>query len=76
MIVFGSTFLVLLATGLYFVPQLGLFGPDTTLTDAEIIRHSRNWVGFNAVRLVLLIGLLYYALSTLARMAARRDAIV
>lgn len=76
MIVFGAAVLVLLATGLYFVPQLGLFAPGTTLTDAEIIRHSRNWVAFNALRLVVLIGLLYYALSTLSRMAARRDATV
>jgi hypothetical protein len=76
MIVFGGTFLVLLATGTYFVPQLGLFGPDTTLSDADIIKHSKNWVGFNAVRLVVLIALFYSALSTLARMAARRDAIV
>ena len=76
MVVFGGTFLVLLATGLYFVPQLGLFRPDTTLSDAEIIKYSRDWIGYNAVRLVVLITLFYYALSTLARLAARRDATV
>jgi hypothetical protein len=76
MIIFGGMFVVLLATGIYFVPQLGLFGPDTTLTDADIIRHSKDWIRYNAVRLVVLIALFYYALSTLARMSARRDATV
>ncbi len=76
MIIYGGMFLVLLATGLYFVPQLGLFGPETTLSDADIIRHSKDWIRYNAVRLVVLTALFYYALSTLARMAARRHATV
>ncbi len=70
-LIFGGVLLVLLVTGLYFVPRLGLFEPDTTLSDAEIISYSRDWIRYNAVRLVILIALFYYALSTLARMASR-----
>jgi hypothetical protein len=59
---------VLAVTGVYFVPQLGIMA-DPAITDADLLRHSKDWIRFNAVRIVFLVGLFYSAVSTLARMS-------
>ena len=67
----AGTIVVLAATGLYFVPQLMLiFSRTESLNDAQLIAASRAWVIWNAVRIVFLLGLLYYGLVALSRMAA------
>lgn len=66
----GGTALILAATLAWFVPELGRMFGDPPMTGAELVDHSRTWIGLNAVRIVLLIGLFYHALGTLGRMAA------
>ena len=69
----AGALLVLLATGLYFVPRLGtIFGQTATLTDAQIIAYSNQWILLNAIRLVVLLALLYTALVGLGQMCQRR----
>ncbi len=62
---------VLVATMAWFVPTLGvLFGPGAAdLSDERIISLSRLWTGLNLVRIVILVGVLYYGLIILGRMA-------
>ena len=68
-VVFG-TFVLLAATGLYFVPQLVLmFQRTASLSDAQLIAASRAWVLWNLVRIAVLLGLLYYGLVGLPRMS-------
>ena len=64
-----ATVLVLAATGLYFVPRLILiFFKTDLLTDAQIIAASRAWILWNWVRIVYVLGVLYYALAAAAKM--------
>ncbi|MDZ4685404.1 MAG: hypothetical protein SH850_10110 [Planctomycetaceae bacterium] len=68
MAVLVSAVMVLAVTGVYFVPQLGRMA-DPALPDADLLRYSKDWIRFNAARIVFLIGLFYFAVSTLARMS-------
>ena len=69
----GGTLLVLLATALYFVPRLiTIFERTATLTDAQIIAYSNQWILFNAIRLLILFVLLYVALLALGDMGRGR----
>jgi hypothetical protein len=63
-----SAVVVLAVTGAYFVPQLGVMA-DPTITDADLLRYSKDWIRYNAARICFLVGLFYFALSTLARMS-------
>ena len=66
--IFGAV-VILLATGFYFVPRLiTIFERTTTLTDAQIIAYSNQWILFNAIRLVALVALLYASLLGLGQM--------
>lgn len=66
MVVLICAVVVLGVTGVYFVPQLGVMA-DPSLPDADLIRYSKDWIRYNAVRIVFLVGLFYYALTTLRR---------
>ena len=69
LIILSVTVVILIATGVYFVPRLILiFERTATLTDAQLIDLSRAWVRWNVLRIVVLIGLLYYGLVALGRM--------
>lgn len=74
LVAIGGTALVLVATLAWFVPQLGaMFGEGRTMTDAELIGASHMWIILNAVRQVILVILLWYALLALGRFGTRRD---
>lgn len=68
MVILASAVVVLAATGVYFVPQLGVMN-DPALTDGDLMRYSKDWIRYNAVRIVFLVGLFYCALSALSRMS-------
>ena len=69
----SGALLVLLATALYFVPRLiTIFQRTATLTDAQIIAYSNQWILFNAIRLLILFGLLYASLLALGDMGRGR----
>lgn len=68
MAILACAVVVLGVTGVYFVPQLGVMN-DPAITDADLMRYSKDWIRYNAVRIVFLVGLFYYALSTLSRMS-------
>ena len=71
LVALGGTALIIVATLAWFVPQLGLmFGQDGSLTDAELIAHSRTWITLNAVRQLLLVILCWYVLLALGRIGA------
>lgn len=63
-----STFLILLVTGLYFVPTLIKLAQPTQLSDAQIIGMSRTWVSLNLIRMALLLGIFFYALLGLMQL--------
>lgn len=63
----AATAMILAATLAWFVPQLGLMAGGT-LDDAALIAHSRTWIVLNAVRIVLLVLIFYYALIAVARL--------
>ena len=66
----AGVLLVLIPTFLYFVPQLTrMFGRSAALSDAELIAASRDWVRWNIVRIIYLLGLTYYGLIALGRTA-------
>ena len=62
----AGTFLILVATLAWFVPELGRMAGGT-LSDPEQIGHARTWIAANAIRIVLLIGLFYSGLAALSR---------
>lgn len=62
----GGTALILVATLAWFVPELGLMGSGQ-LDAAGLISHGRTWIVLNAVRLVLLVAVLWSALLALGR---------
>ena len=69
LVALGATVLVLAATGLYFVPRLILiFARTDSLSDPQIIAASRAWILWNWVRIVYVLGVLYYALAAAAKM--------
>ena len=73
LIAVAGTALVLVATLAWFVPKLGVMAGGT-LSDAELVSLARIWISLNVARLLLLIGLFYYALLALTRLApARRE---
>lgn len=65
LVILGVTLAVLVATGVYFVPTLGVLADHASLTDADVIRISRQWMQFNVIRLVSLLWLLIQSLRTL-----------
>lgn len=66
-IVLGGVFVILVATGVYFVPTLGRLADHGALTDAQIIEMSRAWMQLNFARTIALLGLFAYALVALLR---------
>jgi hypothetical protein len=72
LVVLGVTLAVLVATGTYFVPTLGVLADHAALTDAEVVRISRQWMQFNGVRLVILLWLLIQSLRTLVTLSRHR----
>ncbi len=65
----AAVVLVLIATGVYFVPTLVKLGNHAQLTDASIITLSQTWVLMNLLRLAFLLALLAYALVALMRLS-------
>jgi hypothetical protein len=68
--VFGCA-IILVATLTWFVPQLGLMSAGT-LTEPELVEHGRTWIVLNALRLVVLIVLMWLALISLEQFSAAR----
>lgn len=69
LIVLTGTIMVLIATGVYFVPTLVRLADHATLTDAQITSMSYRWMLLNVIRIVLLLGLLAYSLVSLLHLA-------
>lgn len=72
LVVVVGVFLILVATGVYFVPTLMRLAGHAALTDAQIVSMSRTWMQLNVIRNLLGIGLLTYGLIALMRMAGPR----
>lgn len=69
LVAIGGTAFILVVTLAWFVPELGRMFGDPPMAGVELIGHSRTWISLNAVRIVALIVLLYYALVALDRMS-------
>jgi hypothetical protein len=77
LIVFGGQFLILLATGFYFVPTLLKLANHAALTDAQIVDMSHTWMVLNTVRIVVVLTLLAYSQVALLRLASSQgDAVI
>lgn len=74
LVVLACVFVILVATGVYFVPTLIKLGDPAALTDAQITAMSRTWMELNIVRNVVLQALVVYALVGLMRLAEARAA--
>jgi hypothetical protein len=72
LVVLGSVFVILVATGLYFVPTLVRLGDHAALTDAQITSMSYRWMQLNLLRNVVLQALIVYGLVGLMRLAQAR----
>lgn len=72
LVVLAGTSVVLLATGVYFVPTLVRFADHTSLTDVQITSMSLTWIWLNLVRIVVVCGLFVYALVGLMRLGQAR----
>jgi hypothetical protein len=72
LVVLASVFVILVATGVYFVPTLGRLADHAALTDAQITAMSYRWMQLNIARNVVLQALIAYALLGLMRMAQAR----
>jgi hypothetical protein len=72
LVVLGSVFVILVATGVYFVPTLVRLGNHPALTDAQITSMSYTWMKWNIARNVVLQALIVYAMVGLMRMAQAR----
>jgi hypothetical protein len=75
LVVLGSVFLILVATGVYFVPTLIRLGNHAALTDAQITSMSYRWMQLNIARNVVLQALIVYGMMGLMRMAQARVAV-
>jgi hypothetical protein len=71
--VLGATFVILVATGVYFVPTLIKLGNHAALTEAQIVSLSHTWIHLNVIRIVIVLGLLVLSQTALMRLASRRD---
>jgi hypothetical protein len=74
LVVLTSVFVILVATGVYFVPTLYRLGNHAALTDAQITGMSYTWMRLNIARNVVLQALMVYALVGLMRLAQARAA--
>ncbi len=72
LVILVVTLAVLVATGTYFVPTLGVLADHAALADAEVIRISQQWMLFNGVRLVILLWLVIQSLRTLVTLSRHR----
>ena len=72
LVVLASVFVILVATGVYFVPTLIRLGNHPALTDAQITSMSYTWMKLNIARNVVLQALIVYALIGLMRLAQAR----
>jgi hypothetical protein len=72
LVVLGGVFVILVATGVYFVPTLGRLGNPAALSDAQITSISLTWMRLNVVRIVMLLALFVYAQIGLMRLAQAR----
>jgi hypothetical protein len=75
MVVLVSVFLILVATGVYFVPTLIRLGNHAALTDAQITTMSYRWMQLNILRNVVLQALIVYGMVGLMRLAQARVAV-
>ncbi|WP_420128086.1 anthrone oxygenase family protein [Longimicrobium sp.] len=67
-----GTFVILVATGVYFVPTLMRLADHAALSDAQIASMSRMWMGLNVIRIILVLALFVYGLIGLMRMGQPR----
>lgn len=72
LIVVLAIFVILVATGVYFVPTLIRLADHAALSDAQIISMSRTWMRLNVIRILLCIGLFTYGRVGLMRLAQPR----
>jgi hypothetical protein len=72
LLVLGGTFLILVVTGLYFVPTLIKLANPEALTDAQITSMSLLWMRLNVIRIAVLLALLTYSLVALIRLVRPR----
>lgn len=72
LLVLAGIVVILIATGVYFVPTLGKLSNHAALTDAQIIAISHTWMRLNVIRIVLLLGLLTCSLLGLVWTARER----
>jgi hypothetical protein len=72
LVVLASVFIILVATGVYFVPTLIRLGNHAALSDAQITSMSLTWMRLNLVRIVMLLALFVYAQIGLMRLAQAR----
>ena len=71
LVALGISALMLVATFAFFVPELILmFDRTETLSDDQIIAHSRTWVTANAARIALMLTAFWLALTALGRRGA------
>ncbi len=69
----GGVFVILLATGLYFVPNLIKLADHAALADSQIVEMSRTWIRLNLIRMVVLLALYVYGLVGLVRLSQPAD---
>jgi hypothetical protein len=72
LLVLAGVFAILLATGLYFVPNLIRLEGHAALSDAQITSISLSWIRLNVARIIVVLGLLVYGLVGLMRLGAAR----
>jgi cytochrome bd-type quinol oxidase subunit 2 len=70
--VLAGVFIILIATGVYFVPTLIRFANHAALSDAQVTSMSLMWMRLNVIRILLLLALFVYALIGLMRLAQPR----
>lgn len=70
--VLAGVFIILVATGVYFVPTLFRLEEHAKLSDAQIASMSLMWMRLNMIRILILLALFVYALIGLMRLAQPR----
>jgi hypothetical protein len=65
--------LTLAATFAYFVPELNRMFGAGAFSDAQLVAHSRAWIGLNALRIAIVLAAVYWGFVALGRFVHRVD---